>query len=200
MRPHTTLVLVISCLAAVLASSMAQAAPVQTSDINIQVDGWDAQVKLVGTPDGTMHYQLTWPDGRSESLTPLQFAKRHFRTEQSRSFINKLLNVTSPIGIAWVALGLFGQLLFTGRMLVQWLVSEKRRTSTVPVAFWWLSLGGASMLLAYFIWRRDIVGVLGQGLGWFIYIRNLRMIYRSSAKPNTTTDPDCEPTLEERAA
>jgi lipid-A-disaccharide synthase-like uncharacterized protein len=56
------------------------------------------------------------------------------------------------------------------------------------------------MLLAYFIWRRDIVGVLGQGLGWFIYIRNLRMIYRSSAQPNTNNDPDCEPTLEERAA
>ncbi|MEM8872751.1 MAG: lipid-A-disaccharide synthase N-terminal domain-containing protein [Planctomycetota bacterium] len=78
-----------------------------------------------------------------------------------------------------VGLGLFGQVLFTGRMLVQWLVSEKQKRSTVPVVFWWMSLGGASLLLIYFVWRRDIVGVLGQGTGWGIYARNLWLIHKA---------------------
>jgi len=34
------------------------------------------------------------------------------------------------------------------------------------------------MLLLYFIWRKDIVGILGQSTGLFIYLRNLRLIYR----------------------
>ena len=90
----------------------------------------------------------------------------------------KLLNITSPIGIAWVGLGLLGQGLFTGRMIVQWLVSEKNKRSVVPVAFWWMSLAGATMLVTYFAWRKDIVGILGQSIGWLIYSRNLWLIYR----------------------
>ncbi|MEL7237889.1 MAG: lipid-A-disaccharide synthase N-terminal domain-containing protein [Planctomycetota bacterium] len=83
----------------------------------------------------------------------------------------------------WISVGLLGQVLFTGRMLVQWIVSEKAKRSTVPPVFWWMSLIGASMLLSYFIWRRDIVGVLGQAAGWGIYLRNLWMIYRPSREP-----------------
>ncbi len=78
-----------------------------------------------------------------------------------------------------VGLGFLGQMLFTARMLVQWLASEKSKRSVVPPAFWWLSLIGASMLIAYFIWRKDVVGVLGQGFGWIIYIRNLALIYQN---------------------
>ena len=75
-------------------------------------------------------------------------------------------------------LGLLGQVLFTGRMLIQWLASERERRSVVPVAFWWMSLAGASMLLVYFLWRKDIIGVLGQSAGWVVYTRNLWLIYR----------------------
>ena len=63
-------------------------------------------------------------------------------------------------------------------MLIQWLASERERRSVVPVVFWWMSLGGATMLMVYFVWRKDIVGILGQSLGWFIYARNLSFIYR----------------------
>ena len=117
---------------------------------------------------------------------------------QSRSFVNRLFNITSPWGIAWVLVGLLGQALFTGRMIIQWLASERLGRSTIPVAFWWCSLIGASMLLAYFIWRKDIVGVLGQGLGWFIYIRNLSLIYRGGNRNeiDPKSDPDPEPSLE----
>ena len=98
-----------------------------------------------------------------------------------RGLLYRLLNITSPIGIAWVALGLVGQVLFTLRMVFQWLVSERRKRSVVPVGFWWMSLGGASMLLVYFAWRRDIVGILGQSTGWLIYVRNLWLIYHDQA-------------------
>ena len=89
-----------------------------------------------------------------------------------------MFNVTSALGVAWVSMGLLGQLLFTGRMLIQWIASEKSKRSVVPVAFWWLSLVGAAMLTIYFIWRKDIVWIVGQGTGLFIYVRNLVLIYR----------------------
>ena len=148
------------------------------SSASIEIDGWGEDISLLEQEDGTFVYRLERPDGSFETLTPLQFAKRHFQREQGRDFINRLFNITSPIGILWVTIGLLGQALFTGRMLVQWVASERRRRSTIPVAFWWMSLLGASMLLAYFIWRKDIVGILGQGLGWMIYVRNLSLIYR----------------------
>lgn len=98
--------------------------------------------------------------------------------EADRPAIFAFLNISSWAGVAWVGFGFLGQVLFTARLLVQWVASEKSKKSVVPVAFWWLSLIGASMLVTYFIWRKDVVGVLGQGFGWFIYIRNLALIYR----------------------
>ncbi len=116
----------------------------------------------------------------SRSLTPEAFAQLTYDRHRARPFWKIFLNVTSPIGIAWVGFGLMGQLLFTGRMLVQWLTSEKHKRSIVPIAFWWMSLGGASMLLVYFIWRKDVIGIIGQSTGWFIYARNLHLIYAGS--------------------
>ena len=77
---------------------------------------------------------------------------------------------------------LLGQSLFTARFLVQWVVSEKKRASVVPVAFWWLSLLGGTALLAYAIFRRDPVIITGQGMGLFVYVRNLMLVGKSKAK------------------
>lgn len=123
-------------------------------------------------------YDVTWRDGRTQRLTPDQFAALLYRDFSGRNRLFAFLNITSPIGIAWVGLGLLGQLLFTGRMVVQWLTSERVRRSVVPVAFWWMSLGGAALLVVYFVWRKDVVGVFGQSTGFLIYARNLRLIYR----------------------
>ena len=79
--------------------------------------------------------------------------------------------------LAWILVGLGGQVLFMMRFLVQWIVSEKAGRSTIPVAFWWLSIGGAAILLAYAIWRADPVFILGQSVGFFIYARNLWLIH-----------------------
>ena len=57
---------------------------------------------------------------------------------------------------AWFVLGLLGQAAFFSRFLVQWVASERAGRSTVPPAFWWLSLLGAALLLAYAIHRRAL--------------------------------------------
>ena len=77
----------------------------------------------------------------------------------------------------WILVGLGGQVLFMMRFVIQWIVSEKAKRSVIPVAFWWLSIGGAVILLAYAIWREDPVFILGQSLGFFIYARNLWLIH-----------------------
>ena len=75
-----------------------------------------------------------------------------------------------------VLFGLFGQLMFTGRFLVQWIASERARRSVMPVVFWYFSLAGGAVLLSYALYRRDPVFILGQSLGVFIYTRNLWLI------------------------
>jgi lipid-A-disaccharide synthase-like uncharacterized protein len=92
-----------------------------------------------------------------------------------------IMHVDSRAELLWVLFGLVGQLMFTGRFLVQWLASEKAKKSVIPLAFWYFSLAGGMILLAYAIYRRDPVFVLGQSLGVFIYARNLWLI-RSEAR------------------
>lgn len=77
----------------------------------------------------------------------------------------------------WIGIGLTGQLLFTSRFLVQWIASERRRESVIPVAFWWFSLAGGVTLLSYALWRRDPVFILGQAMGLVVYARNLALIH-----------------------
>ena len=79
--------------------------------------------------------------------------------------------------LTWVLVGLGGQVLFMMRFVIQWIVSENAKRSTIPVSFWWLSIGGAAILLAYAIYRADPVFILGQSLGFFIYARNLWLIH-----------------------
>ena len=87
-----------------------------------------------------------------------------------------VLHVESWTEFWWVAFGLFGQLMFTGRFLIQWIASERVKRSVVPIAFWYFSMAGGLILLSYAIYRRDPVFVLGQSLGVFIYARNLWLI------------------------
>jgi lipid-A-disaccharide synthase-like uncharacterized protein len=78
----------------------------------------------------------------------------------------------------WIGVGFLGQALFTARFLVQWVQSERRRRSVTPIAFWYFSLAGGIVLLAYAIYRRDPVFIVGQLTGVFIYLRNLQLIAR----------------------
>ncbi len=83
----------------------------------------------------------------------------------------------------WIAIGFAGQALFSTRFILQWLASERARRSVVPIAFWYFSLAGSLVLLAYALHRRDPVFIAGQGVGMFVYLRNLYLIkvaHRSS--------------------
>ena len=78
----------------------------------------------------------------------------------------------------WLIIGFVGQALFGARFIIQWVVSEKKEESTIPLAFWYCSIGGAMILLAYAIHRQDPVFIVGQSMGSIIYIRNLILIDR----------------------
>jgi len=87
----------------------------------------------------------------------------------------------SAVGRCWVLFGLLAQAIFTARFLVQWIASERRGKSHVPVVFWYLSLVGAAMLFTYAAaWKHDVVVTLGQATGGFIYVRNLILIKREA--------------------
>lgn len=87
-----------------------------------------------------------------------------------------------PIGI----LGVLGQAIFAGRMIVQWWASEKHKQSVVPKLFWQMSLWGSVLVLIYGIMRREPIVILGQAPGLVVYIRNLVLISRHQQPHNTS--------------
>jgi len=93
------------------------------------------------------------------------------------AILDKLYNINS-----WVLLGLFGQTVFFARFLVQWIASEKKKESYIPIAFWYLSLCGSVILLTYSIHVEDPVFIVGQSTGFTIYLRNLFLIHKSKKK------------------
>jgi lipid-A-disaccharide synthase-like uncharacterized protein len=81
----------------------------------------------------------------------------------------------------WLTVGFLGQAFFSGRFLVQWIASERKKESVIPVSFWFFSIGGGLTLLIYAIYRLDPVFILGQGAGLFVYLRNLYLIRRKQS-------------------
>jgi len=78
----------------------------------------------------------------------------------------------------WLAIGFFGQALFSARFIIQWIVSERKGRSVIPVAFWTFSVLGGVTLLAYAIHRMDPVIIAGQAGGLVVYARNIWLIRR----------------------
>jgi lipid-A-disaccharide synthase-like uncharacterized protein len=88
---------------------------------------------------------------------------------------------TNPL---WIGIGLTAQVAFSARFLVQWLLSERARRSLMPIHFWYFSLAGSTLLLAYAAHQRDLIIALGQMAGLAIYLRNLELIQRHEGKPH----------------
>ncbi len=82
------------------------------------------------------------------------------------------------IDLAWLGIGLLGQCLFMMRFIVQWIHSERHGQSLIPVSFWYLSLSGGLIVLAYGIHKLDPVIILGQLPGTLVYSRNLMLLRR----------------------
>ena len=78
----------------------------------------------------------------------------------------------------WIGVGLLGQAMFSARMLLQWIASERRKRSVVPRAFWYFSIAGGLALLIYAVYRRDPVFMVGQAAGLLVYVRNVYLIHK----------------------
>ena len=90
------------------------------------------------------------------------------------SFFNSLSNLE----IVFLVIGFAGQGIFASRFVIQWIHSEKKGESSIPIIFWYLSIFGGLGLLAYAIFRKDPVIITGQLFGILIYTRNLILIYK----------------------
>ena len=88
----------------------------------------------------------------------------------------------SQTEVVFLIIGFLGQGLFASRFIVQWIYSEKRGVSSIPIIFWYLSIFGGLGLLVYAIFRKDPVIIVGQLFGIFIYSRNLYLIRKRSLK------------------
>lgn len=81
-----------------------------------------------------------------------------------------------------LVLGYGAQCLFAGRFAIQWVVSERKGRSIVPLAFWLLSLAGGVLMLLYAVLRKDQVFIVGQAAGLAVYLRNLILIRRQALR------------------
>jgi len=91
--------------------------------------------------------------------------------------------VADPV---WASVALAGQVVFGGRFILQWIVSEYKKRSHVPTAFWFVSLAGSLMLLSYSIHIKNPIFMLGFSLNTLIYLRNLHLIYKHAKKSVVT--------------
>ena len=184
MNPRTLYFIIVIVAASVGAGIwIVRKLPRPAPRVTVQLESVSEDAVIIHAPDGTHRARLATREGPLE-LSGEEFLARVYNEHSHRPWWMLILNITTPIGIAWVVLGLGGQVMFTGRMIVQLFASEKTQRSVVPPAFWWMSLIGATMLLIYFAWRKDIVGIIGQSIGWVIYIRNLQLIYAKRSRPS----------------
>ena len=95
----------------------------------------------------------------------------------------------SPAGKTMLLIGLFGQSLFVFRWFIQLMASERAKRSVVPELFWYLSFGGALLVLIYAVYDANLVLMLGQ-FGIIIYARNLYFLWRNKTEQ---TAPESRP-------
>jgi lipid-A-disaccharide synthase-like uncharacterized protein len=157
--------------------------PLQPGQVALEIGVAQKKLRVVQSPavdpPGSFTYRvLNDPDFGAEEMSADDFQQKIAArgAGRGRSWVLRLFNVSSYANLLWVALGFGGQAVFAGRMWVQWIASERARRSVVPAAFWYMSLAGGLTLTAYFIWRQDLVGVVGQASGVVIYFRNIRFL------------------------
>ncbi|MBL4809381.1 MAG: lipid-A-disaccharide synthase N-terminal domain-containing protein [Phycisphaerales bacterium] len=168
------------------------------TDITISVGAIEIMLDRTETADGLLHYKIIAPEPlrSSKAYDPieldafisLQIEKWNARPAFERHLLG-FFNITTWGTFWWVMIGLIGQSAFFGRMFVQWIISERSQISTVPEIFWWFSFIGGICLFTYFVWRVDIVGVMGQSTGIVIYARNLRLLHKQRKRQQPNTQP-----------
>ncbi len=94
------------------------------------------------------------------------------------------MRLNTDLETLWLIIGFLGQGLFFMRFFIQWLASERKKQSVIPLAFWYFSVGGGLVLLLYAIYRKDPVFAIGQAGGLLIYARNLYLIFKERSARN----------------
>jgi len=165
------------------------------TDITISVGAIEIMLDRTETDSGQLQYQIIAPEllrsskvynpVELDAFISLQVEKWNARPAFERHLLG-FFNITTWGTFWWVLIGLVGQTAFFGRMFIQWVISERSQVSTVPEIFWWFSFIGGLCLFTYFVWRVDIVGVMGQSTGIVIYARNLRLLHKEKNKQHHT--------------
>lgn len=175
--------------------------PEGSTTIDIQIGNEKGIVAMSSDAAGGVEFVVMLRNGYVSPRLPAEQFKNVYgqaaydhATKAGSNWLFRLLKITSWAGVAWVALGLLGQIVFAGRMFVQWFASEKKGQSVVPAAFWWMSLFGGVMVFTYFVWRQDVVGVLGQCSGVVIYARNLKLIAKHKRRALAAKATEAQPT------
>src|SRR5271170_6976285 len=151
-------------------------------EVELKLPEEGAKVYLHQQPDGHLAYLISHRNGTLDRIASDELAANLFQSAKIPStWLAQVLH--NPVLLFWLTIGLIGQLLFTGRMVVQYVASHRKGKSVVPPLFWWMSLIGSLMLLAYFLWRRDPIGLLGQAFGSFVYLKNIMWILGESKQP-----------------
>lgn len=159
---------------------------------DIKLSDSRAQVYVKRQADGSYQYFICRAGEAPQAATLDQLTDEIYHSARAGA-MGSVFGGGSTTVIFWLSLGLFGQVLFTGRMIVQWIASERKGTSIVPPMFWWMSLVGSLLLLSYFMWRRDPIGLLGQAFGSFVYLRNIVWILEGKKVSVTASAQANEP-------
>jgi lipid-A-disaccharide synthase-like uncharacterized protein len=109
------------------------------------------------------------------------------------TYIAAGLHTPMTLDTVWLIIGFLGQGVFFMRWVVQWIASERHGESRVPTAFWYMSLIGGMITLAYAIYRQDPVFIAGQSIGSVVYLRNLMLIHRPNPADSSPASPATKP-------
>ncbi len=103
-----------------------------------------------------------------------------WRPDMFEALINSIQNAILQIKLDpwWEATALAGELVFGGRFVLQWIVSEYKKKSYIPTAFWFMSIVGSLILLVYSIHIEKPVLILAFSVNTLIYMRNIHLIFR----------------------
>lgn len=109
-------------------------------------------------------------------LTPLLAVL--FVLGNAQAFFDRFFrNDSIPLWL--VVYGSLGQIVFTLRFVYQWIYSQRKDESLLPVGFWIISLLGSLIIVSYAIYRKDPVLILGQSVGFIVYTRNIFLSLKS---------------------
>lgn len=99
-------------------------------------------------------------------------------SDDSKTKLKEIKKTLKKENYFWYFIGILGEALFGSRMFVQWIASENAKKNVIPVSFWYLSLAGSVLSFSYAIQLGDPVFILSKGAGFFIYVRNVALLFK----------------------